>query len=144
MTVPKKIVGRREVVNFPELGLFDVVAKMDTGAYRGTLHCSNFRVLQREGQKYVEFVPLDPTHKNFKHEPVTFKTYKRVWVRASTGHNQKRYVIETDIMVHGKTYQIEVTLSDRQSMRNPVLIGRKFLRKKFLVDVDRVADGARR
>ena len=139
MAKPRDMLGRREVVDFPELNLFGVVAKVDTGSYRGTLHCSDFKLVQRGGIKYVKFRPLDPDHPSFKHQPVLFKDYKRAWVRPSSGHNQKRYVIETDIIVKGQAYRIEISLSDRNRMRHPVLIGRKFLKGKFLVDIDKVA-----
>ena len=57
-------------------------------------------------------------------------------VKSSNGHVENRYKIKTDVVFFGKTYVINLTLSTRDDMKYPVLIGRQFLKKKFLVDVD--------
>ena len=137
MTSTKVVVGRKVIAAVPRLGLKKVIAKIDTGAYRGTLHCSDIKEVQIEGYKHLSLVPLDPTHPNFKYSPVLFKKYGRAWVRASSGHRQKRYFIITDIIIRGQKYRIEISLSNRNTMRVPVLLGRKFLRGKFIVDVQR-------
>ena len=49
--------------------------------------------------------------------------------------HQKRYVINASVYFYGKKYKITLSLSDREKMNYPVLIGRKFLNKKFMVDV---------
>lgn len=140
----KQIIGRKVLVDFPQLNLNGVIAKVDTGAYRGTLHCRDFKRIQRDGKKYIQFTPLDIGYDGFKPEPVLIEKYSRAWVKASSGHNQKRFVIETDIIIQGKQYPIEITLSSRKTMRSPVLLGRKFLRRRFIVDVDREALKPRR
>ena len=137
MSREKIVLGRKVIADFPKLGLNGVVAKLDTGAYRGTLHCTDIKEVQIGGQKHLSFVPLDPTHPNFKYSPALIKNYGRAWVRVSSGHRQKRYFITTDIIIRGQKYRIEISLSNRNTMRVPVLLGRKFLRGKFIVDVDR-------
>ena len=61
-----------------------------------------------------------------------------VFVRSSNGIIQKRYQVQSNIKLFGKTYKISLSLSDRQEMRFPVLIGRKFLTKKFIVDTEKI------
>jgi hypothetical protein len=58
-------------------------------------------------------------------------------VKSSNGQTQVRYRILTEILLYGKIYPIFLTLSDRKEMKFPVLIGRKFLTKRFLVDINR-------
>ncbi len=133
----KQIIGRKVLADFPKLGLNSVVAKIDTGAYRGTLHCTDIKLVQRLGVTYLSVKPLDPQHQDYVHKSILFKKYGRAWVKTSTGHPHKRFFVETDIIIGGQRYRIELSLYDRRTMRTPVLIGRKFLRKRFIVDVDR-------
>ena len=56
-------------------------------------------------------------------------------IRNSFGVSEKRFVIKTHIIVFGRTIQTEFTLADRENLKNPVLLGRKLLRNRFIVDV---------
>ncbi len=126
----KIIIGRRETVNFPELNLLKIPAKTDTGAYTSSIHCSNIKENP------------DGLYCNFNHagipgieEKLVFSEFTRKRVRSSNGEMQNRYKVHTLIEVHNKCYNIELTLANRSKMRYPVLLGRKFLKGKFLVDV---------
>lgn len=136
MTNQKVVIGRTVYVDFPELKLRRVLAKVDTGSYRGTLHCTNIEIKEKNGESRLSFVPLDLRHPNFSHKPVEFDEYFVAVVKRTDGHREQRYVIETPIIIDGKKYKIEISLSNRTDMRSPVLLGRKFLRGKFVVDVD--------
>jgi hypothetical protein len=128
----KKILGRTDKVNFPELKLNTIDVKIDTGAYTSAIHCSNIREV--DGKLYCIFESKG--HPNFKSEEVVFETYTYTDVKSSNGHKENRYKIKTTVVFFGKSYKINLTLSTREDMRFPVLIGRQFLKKKFLIDVD--------
>jgi len=134
MTVAKQaVLGSFELVSFPEFNIKDEVAKVDTGAYSGAIHCSDIHVVYRgvTRKKVLKFVPFG--NKTLATET---KSFRRKSVRSSSGHRHTRYLIKTTIEVQGKNYPIEIGLTDRSDMRRQVLIGRKFIRENnFLVDV---------
>ena len=75
-------------------------------------------------------------HPNFKTQEIVFDTYSYIDVKSSNGIKENRFKIKTDVIFFGKTYKINLTLSTRDDMKFPALIGRQFLKRKFLVDVD--------
>ena len=131
----KGTIGRTIHVDFPELGLKDVLAKIDTGSYRGALHCKEIMLIEKDRKTYLSFAPLDDSHRGFSHVPVLVSDFSTTRVKNTSGSHEPRYVIKTTIILNGVPYPIELTLSDRANMRSPVLIGRKFLKGKFVVDV---------
>lgn len=130
----RNIIGRREWVNFADLGLSNIEAKIDTGAYTSSIHCSD---ITTEGNM-VSCIFLDPEYPQFTGEKLSFEIIKSVKVRSSNGQQEERYMIKTLIKVLGEVYPIRLTLTDRSNMNYPILLGRHFLRKKFLVDVTRI------
>lgn len=128
----KQVLGRVDMVNFPKLNINQINVKIDTGAYTSAIHCSKIR--EENNKLYCVFerkVTL-----NSKTEEIVFENYSYTDVKSSNGIKENRYKIKTDVIFFGKTYKINLTLSTRDDMRFPVLIGRQFLKKKFLVDVD--------
>ncbi len=133
MKASEEIFGIFEQVSIPQLGITDVPAKIDTGAYSGALHCSKIREVVRksDGKKVLHFTPSD-NHSN----AMELEKYGRAYVRSSTGHRIRRYLFDTDIVIKGKVYRIHIGLSDRSDMSYEILIGRRFLRaNNILVDV---------
>lgn len=128
----KKIIGRKDIADFPELGLQDVAIKIDTGAYTSSIHCDDFQEI--DDRLYCRFINEAQKTPNFK--DLIIKDYKKVRVKSSNGSIEERYQIKSRIELFQKTYQISLTLTNRSTMKNPVLIGRKFLNKKFIVDTD--------
>ena len=126
---PKQIIGRRETVDFPELGLAGISAKIDTGAYSSTLHCRDIQVSDGP-QKILSFKVLGSTEKE-----IQFKAFSQKKIKNSFGEAEKRYVIKTKIKIAGRLIKSIISLTDRGNMRYPVLIGRKLLKNKFVVDV---------
>lgn len=137
MTTQKETIGRLESVSFPEYHLEGVTAKVDTGSYRGALHCDEIELIKDGRERMLRLVPLDPTRPQFTGQDVFTKDYKTTYVTSSSGHRERRYVIFTTIGINGNDYPIELSISKRDKMRYPVLLGRKFLHDKFLVDVTR-------
>jgi len=126
------IFGIIEHMVFPELGIDDVPAKVDTGAYSGALHCASIEVFRRpDGKRTLRFTPIHDQAK-----PVELNHFFRVKVRSSNGHLGERYLIDTPVFIQGRQYTIRIGLSDRSTMKTDVLIGRRFLRQNgILVDV---------
>jgi hypothetical protein len=126
-------IGCIENVSLPELGVENVLAKVDTGAYSGALHCTAIRIVRKglNRKRYLRFTPLG--------EPsLTTETDKflKTHIRSATGHRIRRFIIDTELTVQGKSYPIRIGLSDRSDMKRAVLIGRRFLRENnMLVDV---------
>ena len=129
----RTVLGIIEPVAFPELGVAEVSAKIDTGAYSGAIHCEVIEEVldATTGKKVLKVVPIDTTHK-----PVIIERYAKVAARSSTGHISQRYIATTKIIIQGKEYDIRIGLTKRTMMNMKVLVGRRFLRKNaILVDV---------
>lgn len=128
----KKIIGRVDKVDFPKLNLYNVNVKIDTGAYTSTIHCNEY--IEENNCLKCSFNSIGET--NIKNNDIIFENYSRTNVKSSNGIMESRFKIKSEIIFFGKTYKINLTLSTRSDMKFPVLIGRQFLNKKFLVDVD--------
>ena len=136
---PKKFtIGRRELVDFPEFELFEVEAKIDTGAYTSALHCTDIREEKLEdGTIVIRCKFMDESHPNYNNRLFEFREFALRDIKNSFGDVQQRYVIKTGIRFFEKIIHAEFSLSDRSDMRYPVLIGRVLLNRHFIVDVSR-------
>jgi len=126
-----QILGRYDRVDLPELGLSDIHAKIDTGAYNCSLHCSSAEVVNGK----LEFVLLDEEHPEFTGMKFTFKKFEKREIKNSFGEAEMRFVIKTRIKIYDYMIRAEFSLSDRGNLKFPVLLGRKILRNRFLIDV---------
>lgn len=129
-----KTIGRIDKADFPELHLEDLALKVDTGAYTSSIHCHDIRRVKEDDIEYIEFKLLDPSHPLYNNKVFKIKDFKEKKIKSSIGKKQKRFIIKTKIVIFGKKYKIELSLSDRSEMRFPILLGRKFLNKRFVVD----------
>ncbi|MBP9924945.1 MAG: ATP-dependent zinc protease [Cyclobacteriaceae bacterium] len=123
--------GRSDRVDLPGLGLTDIHAKIDTGAYNCSLHCSRAEIVDGK----LEFVLLDEEHPEFTGMKFYFKKFDRREIKNSFGEAELRYVIKTSIKIYDHLIRAEFSLSNRGNLRFPVLLGRKILRDRFLIDV---------
>ncbi len=130
----KKIVGRRELISILDLELFDLDAKVDTGADSNALHCDDIYV-DKEG--FVHFKLLDEVHPAYHGKKMKMPLYKTKTVKSSNGQIQQRPSIKVRVRFLGQEYDAVISLTDRSDMKFPMLIGRKFLSGKFLVDVSK-------
>ncbi|MBA4144378.1 MAG: peptidase [Cytophaga sp.] len=126
-----QLLGRSDRVDLPKLGLYDLHAKVDTGAYTCCLHCSKAEVVN--GQ--LEFILLDEEHPEFTGMKFVFRKFKQREIRNSFGESELRYIIKTTIKIFDRRIRAEFSLSNRGSLKFPVLLGRKILRNRFLIDV---------
>lgn len=130
--MPKKVIGRIDKVDFPTLDLFDIDIKIDTGAFTSSMHCH--QVVEEDNLLKCLF--FDKGHPNYNKKIIVFKNFSTTKVKSSNGMVEKRYIVKTSVILFEKKYKIDLTLSTRSEMKYPILIGRKFLSKKFLVDVN--------
>lgn len=136
MDEPLISVGWREWVSLPELGIKKIKAKIDSGARTSCLHAFFLEPFKKNGKDWVRF-GIHPYQNN---------TDKEVYCEAeiiderivsdSGGHKEKRFVIETQLVLAGKSWPIEITLSNRDTMRFRMLIGRTALENKIHIIPD--------
>ncbi|HMC97008.1 MAG TPA: RimK/LysX family protein [Flavobacteriales bacterium] len=130
MPAHKVTIGRSEHIALPGIGVARVEAKIDTGAYRSALHYQRLGSRTENGVKrLIVTFQMGGTRKT-----IAFRTFKRVTVKSSNGETSRRYLISTRVKLNGHTVRTEFTLFDRSDMKFQVLLGRKFLRGRFLVD----------
>lgn len=134
---PRKpmVIGSTDRIDLPEFGIYDLPCKIDTGAQTSSIHCERFKIVEKDGIDYLTFKLLDKRFKSIDRKTFKFRDYKEKKIRSSFGDEEFRYAVKSTILLFGKAYKITFTLSNRGSMRYPVLIGKRFLKHKFLVDV---------
>lgn len=128
------VIGWREWIELPQLGIRQLKAKIDTGARSSSLHAVDLKNFERDGKNFVQF-KVHPLQRNSKKTVMCeaeVLEYRNV--RSSTGHSQKRPVILTTIEALGEEWEIEITLANRDEMGFRMLLGREAVRGKFLVD----------
>lgn len=130
--VEKKIIGSKEYIGFPQLGRKNVVARIDTGAQTSALHCEKVWVQRINNKKILCATLLRKTS-----EITTFSNFSLKKVKSSNGHIQIRYFVDMLVQFGDDVFETEFTLTNRDHMNHPVLLGRKFLNKRYLVDVSR-------
>jgi hypothetical protein len=129
------VIGRREHISFPELNLFEIDAKIDTGAYSTTIHCHDVEVKNINGKKVLCFKLLDPAHLNYNDTEQRFEKFELKIFKNSFGEQEERYVVKTLIKLGKRKVRGTVSLTSRANMRYPVLVGRKLLKDRFIVNV---------
>jgi len=129
------VIGRRDRIDLPGLGFRNLKAKVDTGAFGCAIHCSRIEVAKRDGKMQLSFVLLDPDHPLYVDEVHWAEDFREKKVKSSSGAAEHRYIITTPVVIFGKRFNTDFSLTDRSDMKYPILLGRKFLRKRFLVDV---------
>jgi hypothetical protein len=129
------IIGRREYVHLPDLCSKAVEAKIDTGAFRTAIHCERCEEVERDG-KTVLIATLNLDGRG--NQTHYFGRYRLRTIRNSFGQTEQRYCVRTTLKIGRKRIVSDVSLSDRSGMKFQVLIGRKTIGKKFLVDVSTI------
>lgn len=114
-----------------DLELFDLDAKVDTGADSNALHCDDIEI--EDGN--VSFTLLDEIHPSYHGKRMTLPLYKLKKVKSSNGTVQERPSVKVTVNFFGKKYKSVISLTNRADMKFPMLLGRRFLKDKFLVDV---------
>lgn len=132
--IDKPMLGWREWVALPELNIARIKAKIDTGARSSALHAFAIEPYRKGGQRWIMFA-MHPLQKRTDiliecHAPVK----DRRLVSDSGGHKQRRYVIETQLIVGQSVIRAEMTLTNRDNMRFRMLLGRTAMDNRFIID----------
>lgn len=132
----KKLVeiGRHVMIDLPELNSYHVEAKVDTGAFRTVIHCIDWKEVLIDGENFLR-ATFDLNNEGAK--TIFFKDYFQKEFRSSFGEVERRYCVKTTIRIGKKKIRSSVSITDRSDMRFQVLLGRKTLLRKFLVNVSK-------
>src|SRR5579871_1817955 len=138
----KVVIGRAEELSFVEFDMADIPAKVDTGAYRSAVHAANIRLT--EGGKVLNFDLLGghPVCGTMS-SPVSTPNFTQVKIANSFGHEKLRYEVKLRVKFGLKLFWATFSLAERSKKIYPILIGRKMLNNRFIVDtfqtsIDRV------
>jgi len=129
----KRIIGRREFITLIDLELFNLDAKVDTGADSNALHCDDIFI---DDESHVHFTLLDEIHPSYHGKRMILPLYRLKKVKSSNGQIELRPSVKLSVLFMGKKYKTIISLTNRADMKYPMLIGRKFISGKFLVDVE--------
>lgn len=130
----KEIIGWSEYVDFPDWGIRNLRAKVDTGARSSALHVENLR----ESEDGIVRFDVVLSRKNVqRRRHIKAKVLKWARVRSSTGIYRTRCFVKTRIRIGPVEKEIELSLVSRERMIYRMLLGRKALERDFLVDVSR-------
>lgn len=130
----KAILGYIEYVDFIDFGI-GCYAKVDTGACTSSLHANHIEPFTRDGKRWVRFYIQFDDDKHMLDHICEAPVLARRTIASSNGARNNRYIIQTQVAIAGQTWPIEVSLNNRGSMKYPMLIGRKAIKGRFLVDV---------
>ncbi len=126
-----KVVGWREWVGLPELGITSLKAKIDTGARTTALHAVDLRPFEQDSVKWIEFrVPLAGLPKADRCRTPILDERE---IKNTSGVPERRYVIETMLVLGNRHWHIELALSDRENMEFETIIGRTAIRRHALL-----------
>lgn len=127
------IIGREEKVSFPSIDIKGVKAKVDTGADLSCIWCGEIKKVKGK-LECVFFAPGSPYYTGKK---IVFdkSEYKKSMIFNSFGTGENRYKVKIPVVINGRRIRTTFTLADRSKKEYSVLLGRKLLAKKFLVDV---------
>lgn len=129
------VIGRKDRIDLPDLGMTNIEVKIDTGAYGSAIHCHYVEVIRKKDVEFLNFKLLDPSHPEYEDKEYSVKKFKEKVVRSSSGEVERRYTFKTKVTIFDETRTIEFSLTNREQMKYPVLLGRKFLAERYLVDV---------
>ncbi|WP_317192427.1 ATP-dependent zinc protease family protein [Sphingobacterium faecale] len=132
----KLIIGRYEIVDLPELGMYNIESKIDTGAETSVLHCEDFEIIEKDGHRFIT-CHIKPHLEEEEILTLTFPIHRERVVKSSFGQTETRHIFLTKIRMFDQLFDIKLSLRDRSSMSYPMLLGRNFISGKFLVDVSK-------
>jgi len=134
----KEIVGRLESIALPDLAISDLQVRVDTGAKTSSLHVDNIVKYMKKGKPCVKFDLHPDIHNVSRLVSCNAPICDIRKIKSSNGDSEQRYVIKTPIVLGSRSWEIEITLTDRSDMNYLMLLGREALGAGFLVDPSKV------
>jgi hypothetical protein len=129
----KPVLGWREWLALPDLGIHTIRAKLDTGARSSALHVDTLETFQSGGREWVRF-SVATGSADSKLVVVESTVHDRRPVTDSGGHVNERIFLRTRLVLAGQEYPVEINLTSRRNMLFPMLLGRTALARHFVVD----------
>ncbi|MCW8109703.1 RimK/LysX family protein [Alteromonas ponticola] len=130
----KRLVGALELCDLPKLAINDLNIRVDTGATTSSLHVDNIDEFEKEGELWVSFDIHPDIHNVSKIVRREAKVVAQKKVKSSTATRERRYTIDTPIVMAGESWDIQLTLTDRSEMTYLMLLGREAMSGRFIVD----------
>lgn len=126
------LVGAKETIDLPELGLSGIATRIDTGAQTTALHVDHISENKETGMLNFEFHPV--SHDVLKTIRCTAKIVEQKQIKSSNGGRERRYIINTLAVMGKLTWTIRLSLTDRSSMSHLMLLGRQAMKGYMTVD----------
>lgn len=120
------MIGWRETISLPEIGMNQFAAKIDTGALTTALHATNIMKIRVEGRSWVQFVPDHGVLQSA--ERCMLPILHTRAITNTSGVPEDRFIVATTLKIGSNTARVEVSLTDRSDMKYPIIIGRSALR----------------
>ena len=133
----RSVIGWREWVGLPDLGIKSIKAKVDSGARSSSLHAFDIETFEMNGKPWVRFKVPPIQRRDDRIVSVESPVLEMRKVRSSSGKATLRPVIYTRVSLLGITWPVELTLADRTKMKFRMLLGRQAFRERFLLDAGR-------
>lgn len=130
----KQMIGALEYADLPELGITNLVMRVDTGAATSSLHVDNIVEFERDGERWIQFDIHPDIHDVERTVKCESKVLSQKKIKSSTADRQRRYVIRTRLEMGARAWKIKLTLTDRSEMTYLMLLGRQAMAGKFYVD----------
>lgn len=128
----KMLVGAKETIDLPELGLLGIATRIDTGAQTTALHVDHISENKETGMLHFEFHPV--SHDVVKTIKCIAKIVEQKRIKSSNGSRERRYIINTLAVMGKLTWTIRLSLTDRSSMSHLMLLGRQAMKGYMTVD----------
>lgn len=132
-----QVIGHSDRIDFTEIGLENVACKIDTGADTSSVDCHKIRIREKDGKEVLVFRLLHPKNPNYLEKDMTVENFTEKVIRNSFGNEENRYFVKLKVMLMGEEFESEFSLANRSGMTFPVLLGKKLLKKRFIVDVSK-------
>ncbi len=130
----KTVIGRKDKIDIPFLSIQNIPVKIDSGAYSSSIHCSSIELVQTDEGQILSVIFLDENNVNFSGKKFFFNTFRKKKVKSSTGDEQERFFIQLPVVLFDKEYMTDFSLTRRNGLRNPILLGRKLTSNYFVID----------
>jgi hypothetical protein len=132
-----KTIGHIDYLDVLDADIEKIPFKVDTGADTSAIHCERVRIKLIDDKEYLSFRLLDRTHPLFNGREIVTDDFKEKKVKSSFGDYEFRYQVKLRIRLFNKIYPVRFNLSNRKNMKYPILLGRRFLKGRFVVDVSK-------
>ncbi|HEX8776694.1 MAG TPA: RimK/LysX family protein [Rhodanobacter sp.] len=137
------VLGWRERLALPQLGIAQLKAKLDTGARSSALHVETLDSFLRDGAVWLRFTVRAGRHPSDAMHCEAPALDRRV-VTDTGGHRTERWFIRSEVLLAGRRFETDINLTDRRHMLFPMLLGRSALHGRFMVDPARAYTQPRR